>query len=71
MRMDWFGFWIFAAVFIACDCWVFSQGYDSFFQYHKTAPEKEIQRLKIEALRIKTEAAKCTTASPATRGERG
>ena len=29
--MAWLGFWIFMAVFIACDHWVFQQGYDTFF----------------------------------------
>jgi len=51
--MDWFGFWIFAAVFVVCDCWVFSQGYDSFLQHHKTPEEKELQRIKIERQRAK------------------
>lgn len=52
-----FGFWIFLAVLIASDCWVFSQGYDSLFQSHKTPAEKEIQRLKIEKLRRECERA--------------
>lgn len=54
MKMDWFGFWIFLAVFVVCDCWIFSQGYDSFFQSHKTEAEKELQRLKIDELRQKS-----------------
>jgi len=49
--MAWFGFWIFWAVVIAADCWIFSQGCDSFFQTHKTDAEKELQRLKIERLK--------------------
>jgi hypothetical protein len=49
--MDWFGFWIFLAVLVVCDHWIFAQGYDSFFQSHKTVEEKELQRLKIEELR--------------------
>jgi hypothetical protein len=40
MKMEWFGFWIFLAVFVACDHWIFAQGYDSFFQNHKTEVEK-------------------------------
>ena len=51
--MAWFGFWIFLAVLIACDHWVFSQGYDSFFQCHKTDAEKEIQQIKIQRLQEK------------------
>ena len=46
--MTWAAFWLFMAVLIVCDCWIFSQGYDSFFQSHKTDAEKELQRLKIE-----------------------
>ena len=49
--LAWLGFWIFLAVFIACDHWLFQQGYDSFFQKHTTEVEKEIQRLKIDKLR--------------------
>lgn len=49
--MAWFGFWIFLAVLVASDCWVFSQGYDSLLQHHKTAAEKEIRRVKIEGLK--------------------
>lgn len=56
--MEWFGFWIFLAVFVACDCWVFAQGYNSFFQHYKTDAEKELQRLKIEELRHKIESYK-------------
>lgn len=54
--MEWFGFWIFLAVFVACDYWIFSQGYNSFFQDHKTDAEKELQRLKLEERRRKVEA---------------
>ena len=49
--LAWFGFWVFAAVFIARDHWIYSQGYDSYFQTHKTDAEKELQRLKIEKLK--------------------
>lgn len=51
--MHWFGFWIFLAVFVACDYWIFAQGYDSFFHSHRTDAEKELQRLKIDELRRK------------------
>ena len=53
MREDlaWFGFWIFAAVLVVCDHWIFSQGYDSLLQKHKTEVEKELQRLKVEKLK--------------------
>jgi hypothetical protein len=51
--LAWLGFWIFAAVFIAGDYWLFSQGYDTFFQSHKTEAEKKIQQIKIDRLRDK------------------
>lgn len=53
--MEWFGFWIFMAVFVACDHWTFSRGCDSALQKHKTAEEKELQRLKIERLKREAE----------------
>jgi hypothetical protein len=51
--LAWLGFWIFAAVFIACDHWIYTQGYDSFFQAHKTEAEKELQRLRIEEQKLR------------------
>jgi len=59
--MIWLGFWIFAAVFIACDSWVFSQGYNSFFQTHKTEQEIELQQLKIEETKVRIELLKKKT----------
>jgi hypothetical protein len=59
--MMWFGFWIFAAVFIACDSWVFLQGYDSFFQFHKSEQEIELQKLKIEETKLRIELLKIKT----------
>jgi hypothetical protein len=53
--LAWLGFWIFLAVFVAGDYWIYSQGHDSFFQHHKTDAEKELQRLKIEELKLKIE----------------
>jgi hypothetical protein len=41
------------AVFIACDHWIYSRGHDSFFQTHKTEAEKELQRLRIEELKLR------------------
>lgn len=63
--MSWLGFWIFLAVLVACDCWVFSQGYDSLLQEHKTPAEKELQRLKIEQLRQRIGAGTLTPPDPA------
>jgi hypothetical protein len=51
--LAWLGFWIFMAVFITCDHYIYSQGHDSFFQTHKTEAEKELQRLRIEELKLK------------------
>ena len=47
----WFGFWLFMAVLLVCDCWVFMSGRDSYLQYHKTDAEKALQRAAIEATR--------------------
>ena len=51
--MSWLGFWTFMAVLVICDSWLFSQGYDTFLQEHKTPEEKEIQKIKINKLRGK------------------
>ena len=64
MKMEWFGFWIFMAVFVAADHWIFAQGYESFLQKHKTPEEKEMQRLKIEELRRKVEAPNLNSPTP-------
>lgn len=49
--LAWFGFWIFLAVLMVCDHWIYAQGYDSLFQKHKTEAELEIQKIKIEKLK--------------------
>jgi hypothetical protein len=49
----WFGFWIFMAVFIACESWLYSKGHETFFHKHKTPEEKEIQRALIERLKTR------------------
>ena len=49
--MGWFGFWIFLSVVFACDCWLFSQGYNTLLGSHSTPEEKEIQKAKIERLK--------------------
>lgn len=51
----WLGFWIFMAVLVACDTWLFSQGYSSLFHKAKTEQEKEIQQLKLKKLKKETE----------------
>lgn len=51
---SWLGFWAFLSVLLICDCWIFSQGYDSFLQTHKTKAEKQIQQIKINKLREKS-----------------
>lgn len=58
INLGWLGFWIFAAVLIACDTWIFSKGYNSLFQIHETSEEKELQRLVIELKRLEVERAK-------------
>jgi hypothetical protein len=50
--LAWLGFWIFAAVFIACDHWIYSLGHNSLLQYHKTPEEKELQQLRLKEKRL-------------------
>lgn len=50
--MRWLGFWIFLAVLVICDSWIFSTGCDSLLQHYKTPEEKELQKAII-AERIK------------------
>jgi hypothetical protein len=59
--LKWLGFWIFASVFIVCDHYVFLQGYDSFFQKHKTSQEIELKQLKIEETKLRIELLKKAT----------
>lgn len=53
--MAWAAFWVFLIFFLLLDAWIFSRGYDSFIQTHKTPEEKAIQRYKIKILRIESE----------------
>ena len=53
-RYAWLGFWIFLSVFIACDTYLFNQGYETWFHTAKTDIEKEIQQLKLDKLRKET-----------------
>lgn len=46
--MEWFGFWIFASVFVACDTWLFSKGYNSVLWTWKTKEEKELREQAIK-----------------------
>ena len=46
--MAWFGFWIFLAVYVACEAWLYSQGHETLFWQHKTDAEKQIQQKSVE-----------------------
>lgn len=48
MKNSWVAFWIFMSVFMVCDSYLFSKGYETFFWGHKTPEEKQIQQLIIE-----------------------
>jgi hypothetical protein len=50
--MEWFGFWIFWAVFIVCDTWIYLEGHTSLLHSHKTEHEKRIQEAKVQALEL-------------------
>ena len=53
--MEWV---LFFAVFYLVDAYFYDQGHDTFFFEHKTDAEKEIQRIKIDALRRRMEGEK-------------
>ena len=46
--LAWLGFWIFLSVFVACDTYVFIQGYESILHSAKTDHEKELHKQKRE-----------------------
>lgn len=48
MNLEWFGFWIFMAVFIFCEVKMYLAGHDTFFFEHKTDAEKKLQQKEIE-----------------------
>ncbi len=45
--MEWFGFWIFMSVLVACDTWLFSQGYNSFLWTWKGEKELALREAAI------------------------
>lgn len=53
--MEWIGFWLFMAVFVAVDYWVYTRGHDTFWLKHKTPEEKELQQLATEERRLRVE----------------
>ena len=46
--LSWFGFWLFLAVFVSCEAWLYSQGHETFFWQHRTDAEKQIQQRSLE-----------------------
>ena len=50
--MEWVLFFV---VFYLVDAYFYNQGHDTVFFEHRTDAEKEIQRIKIDALRRKKE----------------
>ena len=44
----WAAFWLFAAVFVICDTWLYSQGHETMLWTHKTKEEKAIQQRQVE-----------------------
>lgn len=49
--MGTLGLCLLIAVVYACDTWLFSRGYETFWHKHKTPEEKELQQLQIAKLR--------------------
>jgi len=43
-ELAWLGFWLFMAVLIFCDAWIFTSGRDSYLHTHKTEAEKALQK---------------------------
>lgn len=68
--MEWFGFWIFAAVLVVVDGWLYSKGHDGVFFEHKTDEEKELQRLMFKEQRRKAEASNAGAEGPERRQAR-
>ncbi len=50
--LSWLGIWIFLAVLVVRDHWLFNKGYDTLLQSHKTEIEKELLRLSIEERKL-------------------
>lgn len=46
--MSWFGFWIFAAVFVVCEAFLVMRGFNTVLWHFKTPPELELQKKLIE-----------------------
>ena len=40
--LEWFGFWIFLAVLVVCDTYLFTKGYNTLFWEAATEQEKEL-----------------------------
>lgn len=47
-NLSWVGFWIFLAVYVMCEAWLYSHGHDTFFWQHRTDAEKHIQQRIVE-----------------------
>lgn len=47
--MEWLGFWIFASVFLACDTWLFSKGYNSIFWDWKNDKELALRDAAVKS----------------------
>lgn len=43
----WAAFWIFAAVYVVCDTYLYSKGHDTLLWQHKTPAELDLQRANI------------------------
>ena len=44
----WFGFWIFMAVFVSCDTYLYDKGHDTYLWKHRTPVELQLQQQQIE-----------------------
>lgn len=45
--MAWFGFWIFMAVLVVVDAWLYSKGHSCFIYDHKSDHEKRLREAAV------------------------
>lgn len=45
---SWAAFWLFLAVYVGCECYLYNRGHDTLFWKHRTPAELAIQKAKIK-----------------------
>jgi hypothetical protein len=49
----WAAFWLFLAVFVICEAYLYDRGHETAIYKHKTPAELELQRIAIEQRKAK------------------